>query len=97
MHRFRRPFPVTRRDTDDVQLNTLDKSGKSNDVDNDGKGGNIEVGVEPQDIEHGHLQEIEVDMDKVLADADIDDLDADTSPYPEGRPRPYSLLLLPSI
>lgn len=84
MHRLRRPFPVTRRETDDVQLNTLDREGRAEEVEKDGKDDNVQVGVQPEDIEHGHLQEIEVDMNKILGDADIEDLDAHTSPYPEG-------------
>ena len=90
MHRFRRPFPVTRRDTDDVQLNTLDRSGMPDEVKKAGKHGDVDVAIQPEDVEHGHLQELEVDMDKVLGDADIESLDADTSPYPEGK-------LLPDI
>lgn len=60
------------------------------DLDKDDKGGDVEVGVQPEDVEHGHLQEIEVDMDKVLGDAEIEDLEADTSPYPEGKPEHVS-------
>lgn len=85
MHRVRRPFPVTRKDTDDVQLNTLGRAGRSNGPGKDSKEGGVEVGVQPDDIEHGHMQEIEVDMDKVLGDAEIESIEADTSPYPEGR------------
>lgn len=85
MHRFRRPFPVTRRDTDDVQLNTLDGSGKVEKL--GGKDGDDEVAVESRDLENGHMQEIEVDMDKVLGDGNAEDIEADTSPYPEGESR----------
>ena len=82
MNRIRRPFPVTRRDTDSVQLNTLEPQKTADNVDSK----TAEVGVEADsyDIEHGHLQEIEVDVDKVLHDGEIKDVDADTSPYPEG-------------
>lgn len=36
------------------------------------------------DVENGHLQELEVDMQHVLEDQGLDDIDGDTSPYPEG-------------
>lgn len=85
MHRFRRPFPVTRRDTDDVQLNTLNGSEKAEKL--GGKDGDVEVAIESQDVENGHMQEIEVDMDKVLGDVSVEDIEADTSPYPEGESR----------
>lgn len=81
MNRIRRPFPVSRRDTDSVQLNTLEPQKTAENIDSKA----AEVGVEDSyDIEHGHLQEIEVDVDKVLHDGEIKDVDADTSPYPEG-------------
>ena len=83
MNRFRRPFPLSRRDTNSVQLNTLTPS-QNTEVDPDKKDADVEVLAEPTDVEHGHLQEIEVDVDKVLQDGEIKDLDADTSPYPEG-------------
>lgn len=41
-------------------------------------------GIEPFDIENGHLQELEVDVQKVLEDQKIEDIESDTSPYPEG-------------
>lgn len=68
-----------------MQLNTLGNNGKVEETDKSGKEGGVEVGVEPQDIEHGHLQEIEVDMGRVLQDGEIEDIEADTSPYPEVR------------
>lgn len=82
VNRIRRPFPVSRRDTDSVQLNTLEPQKPADDLDRKGAEAGIEADV--TDIEHGHLQEIEVDVDKVLHDGEIKDVDADTSPYPEG-------------
>lgn len=97
MNRIRRPWPATRRDTDSVQLNTLDGNGKVGDT--KAKGEDIDVNVEPTDIEHGHLQEIEVDVDRVLHDQGVKDVNADTSPYPEGKlmnpGRPDPVLTLP--
>lgn len=86
MNRIRRPWPAARRDTDSVQLNTLGSSSKADEhgIPQDTKGGDIEHDVQPVDVEHGHLQEIEVDVDKVLHDGEIKDVDEDTSPYPEG-------------
>ena len=45
-------------------------------------GGNINA----IETEHGHLQELEVDVDKVVHEQEmvVDD-DADTSPFPEGQ------------
>jgi hypothetical protein len=82
MNRTRRPFPISRRDTDSVQLNTLDpqKSAQISDI----KGPEIDIGADSDDIEHGHLKEIEVDIDAVLHDGQVKDIDEDTSPYPEG-------------
>jgi OPT family oligopeptide transporter len=37
------------------------------------------------DEEHGHLQELEVDIGQVLEDSGIDDIEGDHSPYPEVR------------
>lgn len=85
MSLFRRPAPLSRRDTDDVQLNTLDTRGKVEEVGKDVKGNGVEVEVQQADVEHGHMQELEVDMDKVLADTEIESIEADTSPYPEGK------------
>lgn len=82
MNRIRRPFPISRRDTDSVQLNTLDPQKSADGLDR--KGAEAGVTVDATDIEHGHLQEIEVDVDKVLHDGEVKDVDADTSPYPEG-------------
>lgn len=88
MNRIRRPWTATRRDTDGVQMNTLDPVGKStgSGPPSDTKGGNISPEVSDVDIEHGHLQEIEVDVAKVLHDDTIEDIESDTSPYPEGCP-----------
>jgi hypothetical protein len=82
INRIRRPFPVSRRDTDSVQLNTLEPQKTADNIDS--KGAEVGVEADSYDIEHGHLQEIEVDVDKVLHDGEIKDVDADTSPYPEG-------------
>lgn len=86
MNRLRRPWPATRRDTDGVQLNTLDSNGK---VEAEEKGVPEKTGltdtIEPVDFEHGHLVELEVDVDKVLHESDVKDLEDDTSPYPEVR------------
>ncbi len=35
-------------------------------------------------LEHGHLQDLEVDLDKVLNEEDLQDIDGDESPYAEG-------------
>ncbi|TIA25895.1 small oligopeptide transporter, OPT family [Aureobasidium pullulans] len=83
MNRIRRPFPISRRDTDSVQLNTLDPQKSADELDR--KGAEAGVTVDATDIEHGHLQEIEVDVDKVLHDGEVKDVDGDTSPYPEVR------------
>jgi len=40
--------------------------------------------VDRPTLEHGYLQELEVDVARVLEDDRIEDLEADTSPYPEG-------------
>lgn len=86
MNRIRRPWTVQRRDTDGVQLNTLDHNGKT---DAEERGVPEKVGFgetsEPVDHEVGHLQEIEVDIDHVLRDDEIKDIESDTSPYPEVR------------
>lgn len=36
------------------------------------------------ELEHGHLQELEVDVDKVAHDQRQHSIEEDTSPYPEG-------------
>lgn len=82
MNRIRRPFPISRRDTDSVQLNTLEPH--TTPEDSDKKGAEVGIEADSPDLEHGHLQEIEVDVDKVLHDGEVKDIDADTSPYPEG-------------
>ena len=43
-------------------------------------------------LEHGHLQELEVDLGKRLVEAEVYDVDSDHSPYPEGQ---FPLLLSP--
>lgn len=65
-----------------MQLNTLEPSRPADNSDK--KGAEVGVEADSPDIEHGHLQEIEVDVDKVLHDGEVKDVDADTSPYPEG-------------
>jgi hypothetical protein len=90
MNRIRRPFPVSRRDTDSVQLNTLEPQKTASNIDS--KGAEVGVEADSYDIEHGHLQEIEVDVDKILHDGEIKDIDADTSPYPEGTIKLYSVV-----
>ena len=65
-----------------MQLNTLEPQKTADDLDR--KGAEVGVEADSPDIEHGHLQEIEVDVDKVLHDGEVKDVDADTSPYPEG-------------
>lgn len=69
-----------------MQLNTLDHSGKpvENDPGSTEKSG-AHDNVEPVDVQHGHMQEIEVDVAHVLQDDEIKDLNEDTSPYPEVR------------
>ncbi|KAK4495351.1 hypothetical protein PRZ48_013682 [Zasmidium cellare] len=86
MNRIRRPWTIQRRDTDGVQMNTLDHSGKA--VESDP--GSTEKlpakdDVAPVDFQQGHLQEIEVDVAHVLQDDEIKDVEDDTSPYPEVR------------
>jgi len=86
MNRIRRPWAPSRRDTDSVQLNTLNSNGK---MEAEERGVPEKIGfeetIEPVDREHGHMQEIEVDVAQVLQDRGIKDIDADTSPYPEVR------------
>ena len=86
MDHLRRPWPASRRDTDSVQMNTLDADGKKDPYEAaaSGKSG-VTLEAEPVDVEHGHLQEIEVDVDKVLHETGIKDIEEDTSPYPEVR------------
>lgn len=82
MNRVRRPWTLSRKDTDGVQLNTLDYAGKISDEQK--KDGPHET-VEPIDVEQGHLQEIEVDVEHVLQDREESAIEGDTSPYPEVR------------
>ena len=37
------------------------------------------------ELEHGHLKELEVDVDKVFHDVRQHSIEEDTSPYPEGK------------
>ncbi|KAK5113150.1 hypothetical protein LTR85_010968 [Meristemomyces frigidus] len=86
MNRIRRPWGPTRRDTDGVQLNTLDHNGKA---EAEERGVPEKLGFEetsePVDHEHGHMQELEVDVAHVLQDREVKDIEDDTSPYPEVR------------
>jgi hypothetical protein len=86
MNRIRRPWPVSRRDTDGVQLNTLDENGRTEAEGRDAaKKIGFDEATEPVDHEHGHMQEIEVDVAHVLQDREVKDIEEDTSPYPEVR------------
>ena len=51
------------------------------------KGGDSEESLEYEaqgTLEHGHLQELEVDLGKRLVETEVYDVDSDHSPYPEG-------------
>ncbi|KAK3626797.1 hypothetical protein LTR56_019615 [Elasticomyces elasticus] len=86
MNRIRRPWAPTRRDTDGVQLNTFDSTGGSEAEERgDTAKKGAEETTEPVDYAHGHLQEIEVDLDLVLHEQGLKDIAEDTSPYPEVR------------
>lgn len=87
MHRIRRPWTVQRRDTDGVQLNALDAGGKNLEADEHGIAEKTapQETTQPIDIQQGHLQEIEVDIQNVLKDDELKDIDEDTSPYAEVR------------
>lgn len=69
---------------DGVKLNTLDRNGRA---ESEEKGlpekTGAQVNTDPVDLEHGHLQELEVDIDKVVHDGEMKDVEEDTSPYPE--------------
>ncbi|KAI6912027.1 small oligopeptide transporter, OPT family [Hortaea werneckii] len=87
MNRLRRPWAPSRRDTDGVQLETFNENGKSKEQAVTGvpeKTG-VQETVQPVDLEHGHMQELEVNMGHALEDRKIEDVDSDTSPYPEVR------------
>lgn len=87
MNRLRRPWAPSRRDTNGVQLETLNENGKSKEQADEGiaeKTG-IQERIQPVDVEHGHLQELEVDMGHALEDSKIEGVNSDTSPYPEVR------------
>ncbi|KAK5008617.1 hypothetical protein LTR28_003738 [Elasticomyces elasticus] len=84
MNRVRRPGTATRRDTDGAQLNTLGLDGKIKPDESGGKDDDVKGNTHEVDVEHGHMQEIEVEVDKVVHDGRVKDLDEDTSPYPEG-------------
>lgn len=87
MNRFRKPWSLSRRETDGAQTNTSDEA-RARDEEKDngfsGKHGPDPV-EEAIDHGHGHLQEIEVDLDHAVHDREIRDIDEDTSPYPEVR------------
>jgi hypothetical protein len=82
MNRIRRPWTLARQHTDGVQMNTLDDYGNKDPMVDEEKSRPREPEQEV-DIQHGHLQEIEVDLDHVIEDREIKDIDGDTSPYPE--------------
>jgi hypothetical protein len=63
-------------------MNTLDDYGNKDPMVDEEKSRPREPEQEV-DIQHGHLQEIEVDLDHVIEDREIKDIDGDTSPYPE--------------
>lgn len=87
MNRFRRPWAPSRRDTDGVQLETLNENGTSKDQADTGipEKTRVHETIQPVDLEHGHMQELEVDIGHVLEDRKIEDVESDTSPYPEVR------------
>ncbi|CAK3793603.1 small oligopeptide transporter [Lecanosticta acicola] len=86
MNRIRRPWTFHRRDTDGVQTNTRDYSGKGLDEDTaSAEKTGVSETLQPVDVQQGHLQEIQVDVAHVLQDQEIRDVDDDTSPYPEVR------------
>ena len=47
-----------------------------------------DLGPAAPELEHGHLQELEVDVDKVAHDERQHSIEEDTSPYPEGMKSP---------
>ena len=49
--------------------------------------------VEAAGVEHGHLQELEVDLSKTLQEAGIDEIESDHSPYPEGMKEVFQSIL----
>lgn len=87
MNRIRRPWTIHRQNTDGVQLNILDETGKKQTGREEELGDGDKAGahddVRPVDVAEGHIQEIEVDVAHVLKDNEVKDVDADTSPYPE--------------
>jgi len=44
----------------------------------------VDVSASGPELEHGHLQDLEIDVGRVLKDDTIEDFESDTSPYPEG-------------
>jgi len=87
MNRIRRPWTIQRRDTEGVQLNALDTRGKNLEANEHGmaeKTGAQDT-TQPIDLQQGHLQEIEVDIQNVLKDDELKDIEEDTSPYAEVR------------
>jgi hypothetical protein len=44
----------------------------------------VDVSAGGPELEHGHLQDLEIDVGRVLKDDTIEDIESDTSPYPEG-------------
>jgi len=45
-------------------------------------------------LQHGHLQELEVDLNIILKESGEEDFDGDQSPYPEGMSPPYLIISL---
>lgn len=89
MQRIRRPWPISQRDTEGVPLDTLDQGSNNVEVDERGKLPAEKTGFDhttgPVDFGHGHLQEIEVELDQVIQDREVKDIGSDSSPYPEVR------------
>ena len=86
MNRIRRPWGPSRRDTDGVQMNTLNHNGATGDVPHgEPKKSGFQEPNDTPDYELGHLQEIEVDMETVVQDREVKNIEDDTSPYPEVR------------
>lgn len=89
MNRLRRPWTIQRQNTDGVQMNTLDDTGKktptfaSDEEHGSAEKTGFQANAEPADVQQGHLQEIEVDLNHVVHDQELKDIDSDTSPYPE--------------
>ena len=68
-------------------MNSLDNNVKESDSEEQSAAEKQAIGetTEPVDHGHGHLQEIEVDLDHAVHDREVKDIGEDTSPYPEVR------------